>query len=88
MIIARSSRTTRCAFCMKKRIKKQRLKSLFARSSSALSGEVQKILVREVEQKYMTEVQDENRGKFNYYTKCVSDRKIRIENKKLKRFCC
>ena len=42
--------------------------------------------MREVEQKYMTEVQDENSGNFNYYTKCVSDRKIRIENKNLKPF--
>ena len=45
-----------------------------------------KILVREVEQKYVTEVQDENSGKFNYYTKCVSDRNVKTENKKLKRF--
>ena len=42
--------------------------------------------MREVEQKYVTEVQGENSGKFNYYTECVSDKNIRIENKKLKRF--
>ena len=40
----------------------------------------------EVEQKYVIEVQGENIGKFNYYTECVSDKNIRIENKKLKRF--
>ena len=42
--------------------------------------------MREVEQKYVTEVQGENSGKFNYYTKCISDKNIRIENKKLKMF--
>ena len=42
--------------------------------------------MREVEQKYVTEVQEENSGTFNYYTECVSDKNIRIENQKLKRF--
>ena len=42
--------------------------------------------MREVEQKYVTEVQGENSGKFNYYTECISDKKLRIENKKLKRY--
>ena len=41
-------------------------KKFVARSSSALSGEVQKILVREVEQKYVTEVEGENNEQFNY----------------------
>ena len=44
------------------------------------------MLVREVEQKYITEVQDENSGEFNNYMKCISNRNIRIENKKIKRF--
>ena len=42
--------------------------------------------MREVEQKYVTEVQGENSRKLNYYTECVSDKNIRIENKKTKRF--
>ena len=42
--------------------------------------------MRKIEQKYMTEVQGENSEKFNYYTECVSDKNIIIENKELKRF--
>ena len=41
--------------------------------------------MRVVEQKYVTEVQGENSGKFNYYTECISDKKLRIQ-KKLKRY--
>ena len=65
--------------------KKEKSKSFVARSSSARPEKVQKFLW-EVEQKYVIEVQDQNNGKFNYYTKCVSDRNIRIENRRLKRF--
>ena len=45
-----------------------------------------KILMRDVEQKYVTEVQDENIEKFKYYTQCVSRKNIWIENKELTRF--
>ena len=69
-----------------KKNKKAKAKSFVARNSSAQHKKSSKILVREVEQKYATDVQDENSGKFNYYTKYVWDRNIRIENKKLKRF--
>ena len=55
-------------------------KSFVARSSSARPKKVKKILVREVEQKYVTEVQYENNEQFNYYTKCVLDENKRIQN--------
>ena len=42
--------------------------------------------MREVEQKYVTEVQGEKSGKFNYHMECVSHKNMRIENKRLKRF--
>ena len=67
---------------------KAKAKSFVARSSSAKPKKSSKILVGEVEQKYVTEVRGENNGTFNYYTKCVSDKNIIIENKKLKKVCC
>ena len=42
--------------------------------------------MREVEQKYMIEVQGENNGKFNYYKECIPRENKSIENKKLTRF--
>ena len=72
--------------CMEKKNEKAKANSFVARSSSAQAKKSSKILVREVEQIYVTEVQGENSGTFNYYTECVSDKNIRIENEKLKRF--
>ena len=69
-----------------KKNEKEKAKSFVARSSSVQPKKSLKILVTEVEQKYVTEVQGENSGTFNYYTECVSDKNIRIENQKLKRF--
>ena len=58
-----------------KRMKKQRLKVLLL-EVQVLGPRNSKILVREVEQKYMIEVQGEISGNFNYYTECVSCKKI------------
>ena len=48
MITARSSRTTQCAFCIKKIIKKAKTKSFVVISSSPRSEKVKKIIVRGV----------------------------------------
>ena len=55
-----------------KKNEKAKANSFVARSSSAQPKKSSKILVSEVEQKYVTKVQDENNGKFNYYTECVT----------------
>ena len=78
LISARSSRTTQCAFCIKKRMKKQRLKVLLL-EVQLLGSRKLNILVREVEQKYMTEVQGENNEKFNYCKECISGKNKSIE---------
>ena len=52
---------------------------MVARSSSARRGKVRKILVREVEQKYVTEVPGENNEKFNYCKECISGENKNIE---------
>ena len=54
-------------------------KVFIARSSSARPEKVKKI-VREVEQKYVTEVQGENNEKFNYCKECISNENKSIEN--------
>ena len=66
-------------------MKKERLKILLLEVKCS-TRESSKILVREVEQKYVTKVKGENNSKFNYYTECVSGKNIRIQNKNLKRF--
>ena len=60
-----------------KKNEKAKAKSFVSRNSSARPEKVQKILMREVEQKYVTEVQGENSGKFNYF---VSKENKRIQN--------